>query len=173
MDIFSSALCLWISPGTSGCACGLQKLPKTKDCDIWDWYWLEWRFPCHTWHGWIWRPIFWYRWWRPTSGDPFTVDLQEQMFVPIISEMIILHYWVWRIGFNVWDLGFSLQKFWYNQTHRSIVFGYLFFSPLIFWNIFKLYLGGVSLLSFKFQDSNLKWLKYHVINIASQPPYRK
>jgi hypothetical protein len=62
-----------ILPGTSRCACGLQKISEDKNCDIWDWHWFEWRFPCHSWDGWVWGSVLWNRWrWR-AGGEPFEV----------------------------------------------------------------------------------------------------
>lgn len=106
---------LWTSPGTSGSSCGLQKFPKNKDCDVWDWYWAEWRLPCHTRHGWVWRPILRYRWWWPTSDYPSKIVRQEQIIVQPAnhyrsSSCTELEGLAW-LNFNVWGLQF---QFFYN-----------------------------------------------------------
>lgn len=83
-----------VLPGTTRCAYGMQKLPKNKDSDIWDWHWSEQRFPSGTWHGWIWRPIFWHRWRWPTSGDHSAESLTiaaDSSFYPPITFQLLVH----------------------------------------------------------------------------------
>lgn len=62
-NCFELIICVDITDiGTSRCACGVQKVPKDKNCDLGDWTWFEWRIPCYSWHGRVWGSIFWHRW---------------------------------------------------------------------------------------------------------------
>jgi len=102
-----------ILSGTSRCSCGLQKLPKNKDRDIWYWNWFEWRFPCHTWHGWVWGSVFWNRWW-PAGAAPFTlVILGHSVGFDVLNHSVLNQFWSQSFSF-------------YNQTLR--IFQCIFFT---------------------------------------------
>lgn len=121
--IYLCNLFIWISPGTAGSACGLQKFPKNKDCDVWDWNWFKRRFSCHTRHGWVWRPIFWDRWWWPTGGGPSSVVKLEATASAYYHHRIILN---WELAkLLIHNIYWGVVQFWNSwllHTKKLILF---------------------------------------------------
>ena len=129
-----------ILSGTSRCSCGLQKLPKNKDRDIWYWHWFEWRFPCHTWHGWVWGSVFWNRWW-PAGGAPFkVVILGHPLGLISLTSLSLRKELKFSESRLCWVI--VLNQFWsqsfcfYNQTLPQNIPMHIFFTFYFYSRVF-------------------------------------